>query len=176
MQSQFIPYLKRLYIAAIPLLFFVIYLVFLNNNSSLDAYGYASYVKQGENLFLSHHLLYNAIGFLWVKFIELFGSFDTLLTLKAMNAALASASLLVLGIILKQHGFGLKKVCAWLCFVGSSWGVMRFATENETYIAPILFSLLASLYLLKHLKNKKEHQILLSGKYYLAGILKTLLD
>ncbi len=163
MQSHLKPNPKLVYSATLPFIFLIVYLLLPTSNSSLDAYGYADYVNEGKNLFLSHHLLYNALGFFWVKFLNIFGSFDTLATLKVMNAILASASLLVLGRIFLILGYNWKKACVWICFLGSSWGVMRFATENETYIAPILFSLLASLYLLKHLKSKKGYQILLSG-------------
>lgn len=47
-------------------------------NSSIDAWGYALYIRQGINLFLPHHLFHNTIGFLWVKLIGLIIKIDTI--------------------------------------------------------------------------------------------------
>jgi len=147
----------------VPILFLIVYLAFPTLNSSNDAWGYAEYVKHGENLFLSHHLLYNAIGFLWVRLINLFINVDTLKLLTTLNALFAAATLYVLGKTLKQLDVEGKRRIAWVALVGCSWAFMRYATDNETYIMPLFFSLLGSYFFLKSTKDTKSKNIFYSG-------------
>lgn len=147
----------------VSLLFLLIYTLLPTSNSTIDAYGYANYIKYGENLFQSHHLLYNSFGYIWISVISVFGNVDSLAGLKVMNALFAAASLMVLGAIFSLQKYELKKILVWVLLVGSTWGVMRFATENETYIIPIFFSLLASLYYFKFFQSNKTSHLLLSG-------------
>jgi hypothetical protein len=147
----------------IPLLFFVLYLLLPSQNSTIDAYGYANYIRDADSLFLSHHLLYNLTGYLWVSLLKLIGISNTLGALKAMNAIFAALSLLVLGKIFKGLGYGDSKAAVWVLLAGSSWGVMRFATENETYIIPIFFSLQASYFFLLHCTQRKTIHVFLAG-------------
>jgi hypothetical protein len=52
----------------------------------------------------------------------------------------------------------------WLFFVGSSFAVLRYGTENETYIIPIYFSLLSSFYYYKYITVKlKINYVFISG-------------
>jgi hypothetical protein len=145
------------------LILFFIYLFLPTKQSTIDGYGYANYIRDAESLFLSHHLLYNFIGYLWVSFLKLVGISNTLGALKALNAIFAALSLLTLGKIFKKLGYSDSKTSVWVLFTGSSWGVMRFATENETYIIPIFLSLLASHFYLLHCKQKSSTRILLAG-------------
>lgn len=69
---------------------------------------------------------------------------DVLAALKILNAIAFGGCLLVLRNLLRQVGGITAPVAGWLLVVGSSFGMLRFATENETYILPLLFSLLAS--------------------------------
>ena len=145
------------------LILFLIYLFLPSRQSTIDGYGYANYIRDAESLFLSHHLLYNLIGYLWVSLLKLIGISNTLGALKAMNALFAGLSLLILGKIFKGLGYGDSKATVWVLFAGSSWGVMRFATENETYIIPIIFSLIASHFFLLYYKQKNSTSILWAG-------------
>ncbi len=147
------------------LILFLIYLFLPSKQSTIDGYGYANYIRDAESLFLSHHLLYNFIGYLWISLLELIGISNTLGALKAMNAMFAALSLTALGKILIKLGYSDSKTSVWVLFAGSSWGVLRFATENETYIIPIFFSLLASYFYLLHLKQKNSTRILISGLF-----------
>ncbi|UOQ54681.1 hypothetical protein [Hymenobacter cellulosivorans] len=123
----------------------LVYLLLPTRNSTLDAWYYAACVRHGHELFLAHHLLYNPAGWLWVKALQILGlQPDTLAALKALNALAAAGSLLVLRQLLRVVA-PVKPVGAWLLLVGGSFGVLRFATENETYIQPLLLSLLGSL-------------------------------
>ena len=111
-------------------------------NSTLDAWYYAACVRHGHELLLPHHLLYNAVGWLWQQALP--DSIDTLAALKALNAWGFGASLLVLRELLRRVGGARPPVAGWLLLVGSSFAMLRFATENETYMLPLLLSLLAS--------------------------------
>ena len=111
-------------------------------NSTADAWYYAACVRHGHELLLPHHLLYNVVGWLWMKVLP--ASIDTLAALKALNALAYGGVLLVLRSLLRRVGSKAAPVAAWLLLVGSSFGMLRFATENETYILPLLCSLLAS--------------------------------
>jgi hypothetical protein len=147
----------------IPVIFFSIYCLFFSKVSSVDGFGFAYLIKEGEDLFLSHHLLYNFFGFIWVRFVHYFFDLDTLWLLKVMNSLAAGVSLMLLEKILKKRGVETLKRILWVVFAGSSWGFMRFATENETYILPICFSLLGSLWIVNYLSNKKSFFLFLAG-------------
>jgi len=75
------------------LILFLIYLFLPSKQSTIDGYGYANYIRDAESLFLSHHLLYNFIGYLWISLLELIGISNTLGALKTMNAMFAALSL-----------------------------------------------------------------------------------
>ncbi|NOU18317.1 MAG: hypothetical protein HOO91_12245 [Bacteroidales bacterium] len=150
-------------IIIVTIIFLIIYIVFPTINSSVDAWGYAAYVKLGENLFLSHHLFYNALGFVWVKLIGLAYSFDTLKLLITLNALFAVATLYVFGKTIRLLGVEGKRLIIWVVFIGSSWAIMRFATENETYIIPLFFSMLGSYFFIKSLKKNSTTSFFLSG-------------
>ncbi|WP_026473489.1 hypothetical protein [Alkaliflexus imshenetskii] len=129
------------------LFLFVIYLYFPVANSSLDAFYYAVSIKDGTNLFLHHHLFYNLFGWYWVKLANLFGEFDVLSALKVMNAFCAFLVLVLLNVFLWQLKVNVANRVFWLLFAGVSWGIMRYATENETYMMPIVASMAASVVL-----------------------------
>jgi hypothetical protein len=158
--------LKAIPFQVLPLLFLIVYLLFPTQNSTVDGYAYACHVKFGETLFQSHHLLYSFFGYLWYNLVAVFGiNADVLSALKVMNALSASGSLLLVGYILMLLFNSKTKTLAWVFFVGSTWGVMRFATENETYLFPIMFSLAGSLFYLKFIKSQKVKFLLLSGSF-----------
>ena len=114
-------------------------------NSTADAWAYAAQVRYGHELLLPHHLWHSGIGWGWLQFLHGLGLRpDTLAALKGLNALAYGAVLAVLGHLLRRLGGPAAPVAAWLLAVGSCWGLLRFATENETYILPLLAALLAS--------------------------------
>ncbi|MCB2409903.1 hypothetical protein [Hymenobacter lucidus] len=123
----------------------LLYLLLPTHNSSLDAWYYAACVRHGHELLLAHHLLYNPTGWLWVKALQGLGlPVESLAALKALNALAAGTGLLVLHRLLRLL-LPEKATWPWLLLTGASFGMLRFATENETYVEPLLLSLLASL-------------------------------
>lgn len=143
----------------------LIYVLGASGSSSLDAYGYAYGIREGINLLKPHHLLYNPIGLLWVKAFGWMLPLDTLALLKLMNALFATAALLVLWGILVELKVAVKRITWLLLLAGSCWGVLRFATENETYIVPMVFSLLGSLHFIRATRNGKLSSYALSGLF-----------
>jgi len=146
------------------LFFFLIYLFLPTQNSSIDAYNYAANVKWNHDLFFPHHLLYN---FLPDFFIKLLGIFhfqpDLLAFMKMMNAVFAALSLFILFKILDNSQDQKKNILPMVLIAGSCFGFMRYATENETYIVPIFWSLWSSYFFLKYIKSNIHTDILYSG-------------
>jgi len=122
-------------------------------------------VKGGEGLFRSHHLFYNAIGFVWVGFVHQFINIDTLKLLILLNALFAAATLFILGKTLRLLGVEGKRLAIWIAFTGGSWAIMRYATENETYIIPLFFSMLGSYFFIKSLKANNPSNYFYSGLF-----------
>ncbi|MFD1467143.1 hypothetical protein ACFQ48_02820 [Hymenobacter caeli] len=114
-------------------------------NSTADAWAYAAQVRYGHELLLPHHLWHSAAGWAWVRGLGALGRPpDALAALKLLNALAAGALLAALGGLLRRVGGRAAPIAAWLLAVGSSFGLLRFATENETYVLPLLASVLAS--------------------------------
>ncbi|UOQ73935.1 hypothetical protein [Hymenobacter cellulosilyticus] len=135
------------------------------SNSTLDAWYYAACVRHGHELLLPHHLLYNAAGWLWAKALHTVGwELDELAALKLLNALAAGTILLVLRQLLHLVLPADKKVWPWLLLAGASFGVLRFATENEAYVLPVLLSLLGSLAWARYqLGGLKTRHLVLAG-------------
>lgn len=147
---------------------FVIYLLLPTNNSSMDAYAYAGYVKYNILLFTPHHLLYNPFIYLINECLEAVSITTDILQLsKIINSSFAVINLMVIKNILKLQQVKQKDIIGYLLIIAFSFSLWRFGTENETYILPSTFSLLGSYYFLKFSKTDKATPLLLSG-FFLA--------
>lgn len=144
------------------LLVFIVFILFPTHNSSLDAYLYAADVKYNQELFSPHHLLYNAFIFLVYHPFRFFGV-DVLLFSKIINATFSVLGLYVLYKILELLKISRKEKIIYTLIVAFSFSFWRYSTENETYIIPIFFSLLASYYYLNYLNYFKPIFIIISG-------------
>jgi hypothetical protein len=138
-------------------------------NATGDAWYYAACARWGQELWQPHHLLYNGIGHLWLRLGGAIGpapaGLPALLWLQRLNALAAGASLLALGRLLRRAGTPAVAIPAWLLLAGSCFGMLRFATENEAYILPLLLALLASLAWARALciEEAGHHWLLLAG-------------
>ncbi|AMR28940.1 hypothetical protein A0257_18760 [Hymenobacter psoromatis] len=138
-------------------------------NATGDAWYYAACARWSQELWQPHHLLYNAIGWLWLRVVGAAGpapaGLAALSWLQALNALAYGSCLLALGRLLPWAGVARVAVPAWLLLVGSCFGMLRFATENETYIQPLLLALLSSLAWAQSLQNEKQawRWLLLAG-------------
>jgi hypothetical protein len=128
----------------------VLFICLPNQNPNIDSWYYAACVKHGQNLINSHHLLFNIWGSLFHEFISLFFSkITTIQSLAILNSISATLTLIVLYRLLikwgqSNYGALLLSFTAGVCF-----GFIRFATDAETYIIPILFSILSTYYYFK---------------------------
>jgi hypothetical protein len=117
-------------------------------NPTGDAWYYAACARWGHELAQPHHLLYNGVGWLWLRLVGATGAAPAGLAamrwLQAFNALAFGGCLVSLASLLRRAGVAAAAVPAWLLLVGSCYGMLRFATENETYIQPLLLALLAS--------------------------------
>lgn len=131
------------------------YLVFQNHNAAIDSWYYAACVKHGEELLNSHHLLYNVIGRGWYNLLTLFDpTCQAINALNAMNAIAGTACLFVLFAILKRMGTEITAAFILTLMAGACFGFIRFTTDAETYILPLLLSLASTYYLAKGLSNR----------------------
>lgn len=89
--------------------------------------------------------------------------------LQFLNGFAAFVSLVVLVKVLKN--FEIKETPAILLsfIIGASFGFWRYATEAEAYVLPILFSLLATLYLTKTELRTRDY--LLSSAFIVLSVL-----
>jgi hypothetical protein len=147
---------------------FAIYAFFPTINSTLDGFGYAAEIKKGYNLLRPHHLLYNAWGYCINMVAPKTDGFDLLRFLKFQNALFAALALWVLWLMMVRLGIDSKRATVWLFLVGSSYAVMRYATENETYMIPISLSLISSILYIKGWQTNKWSSIAASG--FFAGM------
>lgn len=146
--------------------FTLLYLLFPTNNSTIDAYNYAANVKWNHDLFFPHHLIYNIPARIVYSFFQVFGfEIDVLQLMKIINALVAGFVLYVFVRILKRLSFANKTITGLLLISGSSFGFLRFATENEAYILPLFMSVLASYHFLLFINNQRVLQIVLSGMF-----------
>ncbi|MEX0967567.1 MAG: hypothetical protein WD077_10030 [Bacteroidia bacterium] len=149
-----------------------LYLAFPTSNASIDGYTYAASVKYGEELFHPHHLLYNLQGYALHRAVSsFFDEADALYFMIGLNGIYAFLILVVLLFCLRKMGAEKRKV-PWLLMIAAfSFGPWRFATENETYILPILLSVTASYFWINGLQNRKGSQFALSGFFAALAIL-----
>ncbi len=129
--------------APFTLLLIIIALCFLlpNNNTSIDSWFYAASVKHNHDLFNnSHHLLYNFFAFKTWQFLNLIYPVSALKGLLLLNAFAASVSLFLFSQIIKLAGYSSKNALILTAFCGASFGFLRFATDAETYILPLMWT------------------------------------
>ena len=152
--------------------FLLAYLLFPSHNSSIDAYYYAASIRHSGELFHPHHLLYNLSGFLFLKAVHLFGIFpDVLSFLKGVNALVAALCLVIVRHIFRQMGRDHSEISGLLILTGSSFALWRYATENETYLIPLAFSLMASSFFLYYLNGRKLRYLFIAGTFGSLAIL-----
>ncbi|GEM_PF-867578 len=143
------------------LIFLGIYLFFPCGFSTTDAWHYAACIKYNTGLFHPFHLLYNVTGWLFC-FLPLKAGVDTLASLKTMNAIFAALSVYVVVRIIRLTGKKESVALLTAALCGTSFSVMRYATENETYIIPLFFGLVSLLYLYRYLISGKRSYEMIS--------------
>jgi hypothetical protein len=131
-------------------LLIVVFFSFPNNNSTIDSWYYAACVKFNFDIFSnSHHLLYNYFGLKTFQFFSHFSNISALQSLQFMNASAAALCLLVFVQIIKLAGYTTRNALIITSFCGATFGFLRFATDAETYILPVLWTLCSAYCYLK---------------------------
>lgn len=161
---------KRFPPGIVLLIFLLIYLVFPAGSSTTDAWNYAAEIKYKGDLFYPYHLLYNLFGYIFSYLPARLG-FDILGTLKIMNAAFAVLCIWMVQKILFELKSDNTVIVLASCLAGSSYSVMRYATENETYIIPLLTGLVALFFLLRFLKTDNRKYVLSAGLFSSLSVL-----
>lgn len=151
-------------------LFFSLYLFFPSGFSTTDAWYYAASIKYCGEIFHPHHLLYNALGIIF-SWIPLKVGFEVISTMKVLNALFAFLSLAIIQQIMYSYKLTDKHVVIITCLSGFSFSIMRFATENETYIVPLFFALLASFNYLKYVNSGGTRYVLNTGLWAAISVL-----
>lgn len=118
----------------------VLYIALPSINNSLDSLAYAEEMRSGSYLFRPHHLLYNAFGYAIAHILNVK---NTLPLMCFVNSIFAIACLFMMRSMLTVFTDD-RKCAVILIFLGSCFGFLRFATDNEAYIIPLFFSLWAS--------------------------------
>lgn len=139
--------------------FAILYLLFLSNNPTSDSFSYAYSSVHGEELLRPHHLLYCWICRV-IYSLFAFTNIEPITIFQIFNAVMASATLLVLRRIIKRVNRDERFIFSAIVFCGSCFGFMRFATDNEAYILPLFFSLLAVYYLQTFLQENNILRLL----------------
>ncbi|MBL7836999.1 MAG: hypothetical protein JNM67_05755 [Bacteroidetes bacterium] len=147
----------------------LLYLLFPNTNANIDSWYYAACVKHGEQLINSHHLLFNVIGRGFFILLQFFypqtEAIHSLYILNALSASLALFYFFKLILLLNQS----KEIAmALTLFCGSCFGFFRYATDAETYIIPLTFSLIATYY---YLKPKLPKNLILASFFSAMAVL-----
>ena len=137
--------------ALLPFIPVVLYLLLPNQNPGSDAWGYTALElkrqTQGTPYFSPHHLLFHEFGHSTFRLFP-FRFIDFMGWMQILNAFFGGVSLWFFYKI-SLHSFDKKTALVLTFLVGSTFGIIRFATENETYVIPITLSLAGSLALLK---------------------------
>ena len=142
--------------------FLCLYLFFPSGLSTTDSWYYAASIKYCSEIFHPHHLLYNALGLVFSWLPVKFG-FDILSSMKVMNACFAFLALIIIQQILYIFRISEKHVFLISCLIGFSFSMLRYATENETYIVPLFFALLASFNYAKFITSRNNRFAVYAG-------------
>jgi hypothetical protein len=149
-----------------------IYFIFPTNNSTFDAYTYAGDILYNKDLFNPHHLLYSPFMYIFHKgFFTLFGEIEVLFFTKIINASFSILLFIVLYKIFKTLKISKGEAILLTSLAAFSYNLLRFGTENETYIIPIFFSLFGTYYFLKFTIYQRLKYIIATSLYLSIAVL-----
>ncbi|MFA6806135.1 MAG: hypothetical protein WCR29_01825 [Bacteroidales bacterium] len=157
-----ISYLKKNYSWLIIIYFGIIYFLFLSNNPSSDSYSNAFSSITTQELFRPHHLLYSGLGYLIYLPFQL-TNIDPIKLFQFVNVLFATGCLIVIRVILKRIHSNEALIATSILFLGSCFGFQRFAIDNECYIIPLFFTLLAINFVQSFLIKNKNYKSILTA-------------
>jgi hypothetical protein len=114
-----------------------------NLTESHDAIYFLQEIESGQ-LFHAHHLLYNALGALWIALVETIGfSRDSADQVRFLDTMFGAGVLTVFFRIVRDRFGGTRRLAAALTgCLGVSFGLWFYATTVEVYVVPLFFVLL----------------------------------
>ena len=129
------------------LIFLLLYTFTLSRvlSASGDSVAYINAIDSGAGLFHPHHLLYNAVGWLWIALLRSFGiEGDTAVLVSGLNAIFGALSLCVFYGMLRGR-FKIERFPALLgtCLPAFSFGFWFYSGAVEVYIIALFFLLLS---------------------------------
>jgi len=118
-----------------------------------DSYGYACEVLKGD-LLSGHHLLHkyllSGLYLGWQNSFMLFGNSEInsnpLILFIRFNLIISVLNLVVVWIILENRKWRHSSISLALLLISASFSFIKYSFENETYMLPILLSLIGTLY------------------------------
>lgn len=155
-----ISYLKRNYSWFIIIFFGLIYFLFLSNNPTSDSYSNAFSSITSQELFRPHHLLYSAFGYLIYLPFQI-TNIEPIKIFQFVNVLFALSCLTVVRIMLHRIHSKETIIAASVVFLGSCFGFQRFAIDNECYIIPLFFTLLAMNFVQSFLMRNRSYKVIL---------------
>jgi hypothetical protein len=138
-------------------LILLIYLIFRIYFTPLghtgDGWGYACEILK-HDYFSPHHIIYKPFtAFITYPIFSFFHQSNPILIFSLLNVIWSVISLYLFFLVLEIIN-PLKEKNIWaMVFVAFGFGFIRYSGENETYILPILFSLLGTYF---HFKNANK--------------------
>lgn len=129
-------------------LILLIYLIFRINFIPMghtgDGWGYACEILK-HDYFSPHHILYKPFAaFCSYPFDQFFPFLSPIVFFSLLNIIWGAISLYILFLILEIINPSNEKNIWAIVFIAFGFGFIRYSGENETYILPILFSLLGT--------------------------------
>lgn len=125
--------------------FLLFYIFVPNNNQGYDSYSYAISVRDGQDLFHPHHLIYNLFGYLIYELFK-FTGWGSMKILSLANSLLAVFTLMLIYKIIRHKTGGLSASLGAI-LTGSLFTFWYCATSVEVNMLALFF-LLGSLYFL----------------------------
>lgn len=165
-----INYLKRNYSWFIIAFFGIIYFIFLSNNPTSDAYSNAFSSLTGKEMFRPHHLLYSVLGYLIYLPLK-FTSIEPIKIFQFINVLFAMSCFVIVRIIMRRINCKESLISLAIIFLGSCFGFQRFAIDNECYIIPLFFTLLAINFVQSFLIKNKFYKVVLCALACVFGCL-----
>ena len=111
-----------------------------------DGWGYACEILK-HDYFSPHHILYKPfVAFCSTPFDQFFPFLSPIVFYSQLNLIWGAISLYILFLILEIINPSNEKNIWAMMFVAFGFGFIRYSGENETYILPILFSLLGTFF------------------------------
>ncbi|MDD2191630.1 MAG: hypothetical protein PHO12_03720 [Bacteroidales bacterium] len=165
-----ISYLKKNYSWLIIIYFGLIYFLFLSNNPTSDSYSNAFSSITGLELFRPHHLLYSGLGYLIYLPLQSL-DIDPIKIFQFVNVLFAMGCFIVFRVIMHRIHSNEKLIASSIVFLGACFGFQRFAIDNECYIIPLFFTLLAINFVQSFLIRNRDYKVILSALTLAIGCL-----